>query len=540
MRTHSLPLVLFLATAAVAAQPSPEFSGDRMLARIKVLSSDEFEGRGPGTLGEEKTVAYLTDAFKSYGLLPGNPDGTYVQHVPLVGITSKTDTVFTLGDRRILPAWINDYVAVSHRVAPHVEVKDSDIVFAGYGIVAPEYNWDDFKGIDVRGKTIIVLVNNPPFRGKAMTYYGRWTYKYEEASALGAAACLIVHEAGPAGYPFAVIAASQGRENFDLGTTDGNAGHVAVEGWLTLNGAKALLTAAGLDFAQLKAAALKRDFHPIPLKARASFTVDNAVRDVASRNVVAKLEGSDPAHRDEYVIYSAHWDHLGRDARLKGDQIFHGALDNASGCAALLELAHAFAGLPPSERPRRSLLFLSVTAEEKGLLGSRYYATHPLYPLAKTLADLNMDGFNVFGRTDDFESVGLGASTLDDIAADITRAQGRFMVSELHPEWGSYYRSDHFEFAKVGVPACHMEGGWHFTGHPEDYGRQIILDYTTNNYHKVTDVVRPSWNMDGAVEDAATMYELGRRVADGDTWPSWKPGNEFKARRDAMLTAKTD
>ena len=540
MRTPRAPLLFLFAAAAMAAPPAPEFSGERMLSHIKVLASDGFEGRGPGTAGEEKTVSYLIDAFKGFGLAPGNPDGTYVQRVQLSGITSKTRAVFTLGDRQLAPAWINDYVAVSHRTAPRVEVKGSDMVFAGYGIVAPEYNWDDFKGMDVRGKTIVVLVNNPPFRGKAMTYYGRWVYKYEEASALGAAACLIVHETGPAGYPFAVIAASQGRENFDLTTPDGNAGHVAVEGWLTLNGAKALFGAAGLDFAQLKAAALRRDFHPVPMGARADFAVENTVREVASRNVVAKLEGSDPAHRDEYVIYSAHWDHLGRDSRLRGDQIFHGALDNASGCAALLELARAFAGLPPEARPRRSLLFLSVTAEEKGLLGSRYYATHPLYPLAKTLADINMDGFNVFGRTDDFESVGLGSSTLDDIAADITRAQGRFMVAELHPEWGSYYRSDHFEFAKVGVPACHMEGGWHFTGHPEEYGRQMILDYTINDYHKVTDVVRPGWRMDGAVQDAQTLFELGRRVADGDAWPAWKPGNEFKARRDAMLAGKAD
>jgi len=537
MRTLGLLIVFSGAAALSASGASPAFSGDRILGHIRVLSSAEFQGRGPGTLGEEKSVAYLSDSFRQFGLLPGNPDGTYFQSVPLVGITSRTTTVFKLAGRTIAPAWINDYVATSHRTTPHVEIRDSEMIFAGYGIVAPEYGWNDFKGMDVRGKTVIVLVNNPPFKGSAMLYCGRWMYKYEEASALGAAACLVVHEAGPAGYPFAVIAASQGRENFDLRTTDGNAGRVAVEGWLTLGGAKTLFAAAGLDFAKLKAAAQKKDFQPIPLHARADFTVENTVRDVASRNVVAKLEGSDPKQRDEYVIYTAHWDHLGSDSRLKGDPVFHGALDNASGCAVLIELGRAFASLPAAERPKRSILFLSVTAEEKGLLGSLFYATHPLYPLRKTVANLNMDGFNVYGPTSDMESVGLGASTLDDTMADILRPQGRYLVPELHPEWGSYYRSDHFEFAKVGVPACHLGSGWHYVGHTDDYGRQLIMDYTINDYHKVTDVIKSNWNMEGAVQDAGAMFELGRRVADGDRWPEWKPGNEFRARREAMMAA---
>ena len=549
MRQPLFALLAALASAATASAAAPDISAERIRHHIEILSASDFEGRGPGTQGEEKTVAYLTGCVQELALLPGNPDGTFVQKVPLVGITSKTETKFSIGARTIVPAWINDYVATSPRWVPKVEVKDSEIVFAGYGVVAPEYRWDDFKGEDMRGKTIIVLVNDPPvpdprdptkldesvFKGKAMTYYGRWSYKYEEASAKGAAACLIVHETGPAGYPFAVIAASQGRENFNLGTPSGALGHVPVEGWLTLDGAKALFTAAGYDFAKLKAAAVSRDFRPIPLGARASFTIQNAVREVASQNVVARLEGSDPVRRDEYVIYSAHWDHLGRDPRIKPDPVFHGALDNASGVAALLEIARAYSALPAAARPKRSLLFLFVTAEEKGLLGSRFYAQNPLYPLTRTLADINLDGVNVHGLTSDMESVGLGSTTIDDVAAELARSQGRFMVAEPNPERGTYYRSDHFEFAKVGVPSSMIAGGWHFAGHPEQYGHDLIDDFVTNRYHKVTDTIQPDWTLEGAVQDARTLFEIGRRVADGDRWPEWKPGNEFKARRDAMM-----
>ena len=545
----SLPAAFALAATVSSAETPAGFSPDRIRHHIEVLSSSEYEGRGPGTAGEEKTVAYLTGCFQQLGLLPGNPDGTYVQNVPLVGITSKTDAAFSIGGRVIVPAWINDYIASSPRFTPTVEVKDSEMVFAGYGVVAPEYGWDDFKGVDMRGKTLVVLVNDPPvpdprnptklddsmFKGKAMTYYGRWSYKYEEASAQGAAACLVVHETGPAGYPFAVVAASQGRENFNLGTPTGALGHVPVEGWLTLDGAKALFAAAGYDFAKLKAAAVRRDFRPIPLGARARFTIQNTIRKVASRNVVARLEGSDPARKDEYVIYTAHWDHLGRDLRFKPDPVFHGALDNASGVAALLEIARAYSVLPAGATPRRSILFLAVTAEEKGLLGSRFYAQNPLYSLTKTLADINMDGINVHGLTNDMESVGLGSTTIDDVAAEIARQQGRFMVAEPNPERGTYYRSDHFEFAKVGVPSCMIAGGWHYSGHPDEYGTALIDDFVTNRYHKVTDTIQPDWTLEGSVQDAQTLFEVGRRVADGDRWPEWKPGNEFKARRDAMM-----
>ncbi|HTL68116.1 MAG TPA: M28 family peptidase [Lacunisphaera sp.] len=548
-----LPVLLCLlgaALAARAAEPAHVISAASILARVKVLASDEFEGRAPGTPGEDKTVAYLVSEFKKLGLAPGNPDGTYIQNVPLVGITSKPSLSFKIDGHVLSMEPSKEFIGPSSRLTPHVEGKDTDVVFVGYGVVAPEYNWDDYKGVDVRGKTVIMLVNDPPvvdpatgeldpkvFGGKAMTYYGRWTYKYEIAAAKGAAACLIVHETAAAAYPFAVLIGSNTRENFEISSPDLNADHVGMQGWLTLDAARKLFAASGRSYDTLKAAAARRDFVPVELGAKATYTIDNVLRNVASRNVVALLPGRDPKLRDQYVIYSAHWDHLGRDPNLEGDQIFNGAADNASGVAVLLELAQAFAALPDDQKPRRSILFLSVTAEEKGLLGSRYYAQEPLYPLTKTLADINMDGANQFGPTSDMATVGFGASTLDDIGIAVAREQGRTMAAEAHPERGSYYRSDHFEFAKVGVPSYYPKSGKLFIGQSADFGEKMINDYIANDYHKVTDEVKPGWTFEGAAQDTEFLFQVGLRVADGDTWPEWKPGSEFKARRDAMLKA---
>ena len=538
---------LGLASAVYAADPVPAISAANILAHTKVLASDEFEGRAPGTPGEEKTVAYLVEQFKKLGLQPGNPDGTYIQNVPLVGISSTPQLTITTDGGTMLLENINDYIGPSSRAVPHVEGKETDLVFVGYGVVAPEYGWDDYKGVDVKGKTVVMLINDPPvlgpdgqldpkvFGGKAMTYYGRWTYKYEIAAEKGAAACIIVHETREAAYPFAVLVGSNTRENFEISTPDKNAGHVAMQGWFTVDTARKVFSAAGQDYDQLKAAAARRDFHPVFLGAKATFAVDNVLRPVASKNVVALLPGSDPKLRDEYVIYTAHWDHLGRDPRLKGDQIFNGAADNAAGCAVLLELARAFISLPPDQRPKRSILFLSVTAEEKGLLGSRYYAHDPLYPLNKTLANINMDGANQFGPTSDMATVGFGASTIDDIGIAVAAAQGRKMFPEAHPENGSYFRSDHFEFAKVGVPSYYPKNGTHFIGQPDDFSETHVKDYIANRYHKVTDEVQPDWTFEGAAQDTLFLLQVGWRIANGDTWPEWKPGNEFKARRDEMM-----
>jgi Zn-dependent M28 family amino/carboxypeptidase len=547
-------LVLSMAAAA-AAQDTPQgadpAAAARMLEHIRVLASDEFEGRAPGTPGEEKTVAYMQGEFEKLGLAPGNPDGTYIQRVPMVGVTSTPTVTFDVGGKALAPAVLNDYIAVSRHTTPLVEVKDSPIVFVGYGVVAPEYGWDDFKGVDVRGKTVVMLINDPPvrdpkdpsklddsmFKGKAMTYYGRWTYKYEEASAKGAAACLIVHETGPAGYPFAVVSGSWGRENFSLESPDGNAGRVAVEGWLTLDYAKSLFAAAGQDYDALKAAAVSRDFRPVAFNATATFSIANKIRPLSSRNVVAKIEGSDPARRDEYVIYTAHWDHLGRNPRLKGDQIYNGALDNASGSAGILEIAREFMALPAAERPARSVLFLSVTGEEQGLLGSEYYAQHPLYPLTRTLADINIDTMETAGPSRDLEVIGYGNTTIDDLAKDLLKKEGRVLVPDLQPEKGGFYRSDHFEFAKVGVPAFYAGGGEDIVGKPEGYGRSRHDDYVANDYHKVSDEIKPWWDLRGAAQDADLLFQIGRDLAKTDTWPEWKAGSEFKARRDQMMAA---
>ncbi len=539
---------LGLTSLALAADSTPAISAANILAHTKVLASDEFVGRAPGSPGEEKTVAYLVAEFKKLGLQPGNPDGTYLQNVPLVGISSTPTLSFVRDGVTIPMEHINDFVGPSSRITPHVEGKDTEVVFVGYGIVAPEFGWDDYKGVDVRGKTVVMLINDPPvtdpatgqldpkvFGGKAMTYYGRWTYKYEIAAEKGAAACLIVHETAAAAYPFAVLIAGNTRENFEISATDRNAGHVGLQGWLTLDAARRLFTACGLDYDVAKRAAVSRDFRPAPLGAKSSFSIDNVLRNVASKNVVALLPGADPVLQDEFLIYTAHWDHLGRNANLPGDQIYNGADDNASGVAQFLEIARAFAGLPSDQRPKRSILFLSVTAEEKGLLGSRYYAQDPLYPLTKTLANINIDGANYLGRTNDVTVIGYGASTLDDLAEEAARAQGRVVRPDPSPEKGRYYRSDHFELAKLGVPALYAKRGQSHLGRSDDFGPKFEADFDLKDYHKVTDEVRPFWTFEGGAQDAEFLVAIGLRIANGDTWTEWKPGNEFKARRDAMM-----
>ncbi|MFD3002266.1 M28 family metallopeptidase [Pontibacter toksunensis] len=520
-----------------------------VLEHTRVLASDAFEGRGPGTAGEDSTVNYLTRKFKEIGLQPGNPDGTYVQNVPMVGFTAVPKASFQAGGKTIPLNFPSDYVAVSRRFVPSIDINNSEVVFVGYGIVAPEYGWDDFKGLDVKGKTIVMLINDPPipsganageldttmFGGKAMTYYGRWTYKYEIAAEKGAAAAIIIHETGPAGYPYEVVSGSWSRENFDIQKPNKNMDRAAVEGWITQAKAQQLFSAAGKDLSQLKQAALQKDFKPVPLDATASFSIQNKLREIQSKNVIAKLEGSDPKLKDEYVVYSAHWDHLGKDETLQGDQIYNGALDNATGTAGLIELAEAYAAMPT--KPKRSILFLAVTAEEKGLLGSKYYAENPLYPLNKTVANINMDVLNAYGPTEDVVVIGYGNSTLEDVLAEEAATQDRRIVPEASPEKGSFYRSDHFEFAKQGVPALYSKSGVVARNQPPDYVQKWNDNYTANDYHKLSDEVRDDWNLDGAVEDLQLFLRVGYKVANTEKFPEWKPGTEFKAKREASLSA---
>jgi Zn-dependent M28 family amino/carboxypeptidase len=518
-----------------------------LMAHVRALSADELEGRAPGSRGEELTVQYLVGRMREMGLAPGNPDGSWVQEVPLVGFSAVPELALQAGGERLELSFPEQFVAVSRLARAEALVSDSAVVFVGYGVVAPEYGWDDFKDVDVRGKTVLMLVNDPQipdprdpaqlderaFKGRAMTYYGRWTYKYEIAAAKGAAAAILVHETGPAGYPWEVVSGSWGRENFDIEGAREDEPRLSVESWISRPTAERLLSAAGHDLEALKRSALEREFRPVETGARASFRVANEVRRVRSRNVVGKVPGGELA--DECILYTAHWDHLGTDPALSGDAIFNGALDNASGCAALLEIAQAFRALDAP--PRRTVVFLFTTAEEKGLLGSRYYAEHPLYPLERTLANVNVDGVNPWGRTRDVISVGHGNTTLDERLAQLAREQNRVVRPDAEPEKGYYYRSDHFELAKRGVPALDPDMGTEFIGRPPGWGAQKRDEYTALRYHKPADEIQPDWDLSGAAEDARLYFLVGYRVAEGERWPEWKPGTEFAARREAMLQA---
>ena len=555
MTMRLLPLILLGALACQtssdmpAAKASTEAVPTEALAaidiatlarHIRVLAHDSLLGRQPGSLGEDRTVAYLESEFKSLGLAPGNTDGTYIQKVPLAGITvtNSPTLTFTKGGTTKSLKWRDDFVAWTKHVAPSASLDKSEVVFVGYGTEAPEFGWDDYKGTDVAGKTLVMLVNDPPladtsqFGGKRMTYYGRWTYKYEQGMRHKAAGVLLVHRTERAGYPFAVV---QGKtaEQFDLVTPDKNMGRSNVEGWITLDQAKALFAMAGQNFDSLEARAATKEFAPVPLGVTASLKVANTLRTVDSRNVVAKVVGSDPAMKDEYVIYTAHWDHFGVGDKVKGDSIYNGASDNASGTAGLLAMAKAFQALPV--KPKRSILFLSVTAEEQGLLGSQYYSVTPIYPLAKTAANINMDGVNTWGPTKDITVIGLGNSELDDYAKAAATENGRTLIPDAEPEKGFYYRSDHFNFAKQGVPAFDPEPGIDFVGKPAGFGMQKREEYTANDYHKPSDEIKPGWDLSGGVQDLQLFLTMGYRIANTAKLPEWRVGTEFKASRDKQL-----
>ena len=516
------------AAPAVAAG----ISADTLLAEVERLASDAFEGRAPGSAGETRTIEYLREQFSALGLVPGNPDGTWVQNVPLVGITpAEGDTLrVSRGDdtRTLEPG--ADYVAYTKRVVDQVEVE-AEFVFVGYGAVAPEYDWNDFKNVDVTGKILLFLVNDPPsedlFGGQAMTYYGRWTYKHEIAAEKGAAGSLVIHEPGPAGYPWEVVGSSPYGESFDLVSDDRNMGRAAIEGWIRQDAAASLFDMAGLDFEAEKAKAAQADFQPVELGVTGRTQVRNTLRTIDSQNVVARLPGAGAP--DEVVIYVAHWDHLGRDESLTGDQIYNGAADNATGTAGLIELARAFT---EGAAPRRSVLFLAVTAEEQGLLGSRYYGEHPLYPAAQTVAALNMDVLNQWGRTSDLTVVGMGQSQLDDVAREIAGRLGRVLNPDPEPEKGFYYRSDHFSFASAGIPAFYADPGVDYLDKPPGYGIEKRKEYTANDYHAVSDEVKPDWDLSGALDDLTFMYHMGARLAATDEWPEWSATSEFRAIRE--------
>ncbi|HUS35436.1 MAG TPA: M28 family metallopeptidase [Verrucomicrobiae bacterium] len=550
MRTFSIAVVMagvVCVSAATVEEVGRGISGEKILQHIRVLADDKFEGRGPATIGEELTVNYLIEQFKAMGLQAGNPDGSWTQDVPMVGVKSASTISLTQNGNKTEIAFPQDYVGWSGLSQETLNVRESELVFVGYGVEAPEYGWDDYKGVDVRGKTLLMLVNDPAipdakdgskldermFKGKAMTYYGRWTYKYEIAAKKGAAACFVIHETEAAGYPWFVVVSSNGRENFRL--KDSTEKVAPFQGWMSLERTKATFAAAGQDFEALKKKAIRKDFRPVALGIKMDLGLTNTMREVRSKNVLAKLPGA--KKQDELVIYTAHWDHIGVDPKLEGDKIFNGAMDNASGVATFLEIARAFAQMKPA--PERTVLFLAVTAEEKGLLGAKYYAEHPLYPLKRTLANLNIDGASLFGRRSDLGVVGLGNSTLDDLVMASAKKQNRKIRSDLSPEKGFYYRSDHFEFAKVGVPALYLDKiDGEYPGKPADFGKQKRDEYIDKDYHKPSDEVKSDWDLTGAVDDARILFEVGVGVANGKKWPEWNAGTEFKGTREASLRSK--
>ena len=535
MPTSAAPTQLTLPPAAAL----DAITADDLLTHIAALSADEYGGRAPGSEGEELSVRYITEQFRQLGLAPGNPDGSYVQEVPLAGITGTPTMRLTVAGKSAGLLYPGDFVAATARLVPEINVENSGVVFVGYGVVAPEYGWDDYKDVDVRGKTILMLAGDPAvpdphdpsqlddtmFKGRKMTYYGRWTYKYEIAAKQGAAAAILIHETGPAGYPYSVVRTSWKREIYEVDAEDKNMGAVPVRAWVTLDVAKKLLADAGQDFGTLKTAAVRKDFRPVTLNATVDFTLANELRSFKSRNVLARLDGGDL--KDEWIVYSAHWDHLGQSSGEPGEppKIFHGAIDNASGVAALLGVAKAFKAL--GTPPRRSVLFMAPTAEESGLLGARFYATHPLYPLEKTLADLNIDGLNPWGKTRDIENASEGHSSLDDVLIAAAASQGRVVVPDTQPEKGMVYRADHFEFFKRGVPSLYPTGGREVIGQPEGFGRKKVEEYIARHYHQPSDQIDPAWDLSGAVEDVRLLFLVGYEVANGHEYPEWKPGAEF-------------
>ncbi|MBT1065473.1 M28 family peptidase [Bowmanella sp. Y26] len=512
------------------SQAYDSITAAELAQHTKTLASDEFEGRLPTTIGEEKTVDYLVSEFKRLGLKPGNGD-SYLQPVNLLEITADPNVSLKLGSQTL--KYKENMVVATKREQETVSLDNSELVFVGYGVNAPEYDWNDYAGLDVKGKTVVILVNDPgfenpdsgKFQGKTMTYYGRWTYKYEEASRQGAAGALIIHETEPASYGWSVVGNSWSGPQYSLASADGNAGRVAVEGWIDLDAAKKLFAEAGMDFADMKA---KAQQGPIaqPLGVTASVTVNSTLKRSTSSNVIATLPGR--AHADEHVIYTAHWDHLGKDESLNGDHIYNGAHDNATGTAALLEMAEAFTTL--QQAPERSITFLAVTAEEQGLLGSAYYAEHPVIPLNKTVANLNMDAMNILGRTKDVAVVGKGKSELENYLEKAVKGQGRYLTQEDRPEAGYYYRSDHFSLAKKGVPALYAKGGTDSWDEETAQYRKRTQVITRGCYHQVCDQFRESWNFGGVEEDTRMFFEVGFDIADSQDWPKWLPTSEFQRK----------
>ncbi len=530
------------APAKAAAEPyrfSDAIDAKDFAAHVRTLSSDEFEGRAPGSIGERMTTTYLKDQFERLGLSPGN-NGSFFQRVQMVETTASPDAVLAInagGATRQL-AIGTDAVLGTRTASKHVEAKASELVFVGYGVNAPEAGWNDYAGIDVKGKTVVIMINDPGFlrgddslfKGRAMTYYGRWTYKYEEAARQGAVGALIIHDTEPAAYGWDVVRNSWSGPQFDLTPADDPEPRLQFQGWLSDAAAKQLFDSVGMDLAALKLTADAPGFAAMPMAATVDVSLDSTIAYKASENVVAVIPGTTTAN--EAVLYMAHWDHLGKHEGEDGDNIYNGAIDNGTGVAGALEIAEAFAAQKPA--PERSIVFLIPTLEESGLLGSRYFVAHPTVPLAGVKAVINMDAMNVGGRATNVAVVGSGQSNLEDALEEAIKPQGRVLSPESSPEKGYYFRSDHFNFARRGLPALYAKSGNDLREGGAAAGDAMARDYTENRYHKPADEFDPAWNFEGTVEDLQALYEVGRRVAAGEFEPAWRDDSEFKAAGDAL------
>jgi Zn-dependent M28 family amino/carboxypeptidase len=545
-------LLLVLAPAVLSGQQSKlnlpadaEQAAAKAITRnalegpIRFLADDLLEGRGPGSRGDELTQAYLATTLESMGYEPGGQNGQWLQTFEIIGVDAKMPDTWELkaGSQTVALKSRDDFIASSGVQEPSASLKNAELVFVGYGIEAPEYQWNDFKGMDLKGKVLVMLNNDPDwdpklFEGNRRLYYGRWTYKYESAARQGAAGAIIVHTTPSAGYPWQVVQTSWTGEQFELPAA--GEPRIQVAGWTTEDAARKLLQAAGHDLAKLVEQAKNRDFKPVPLGITTSMTLQNKISKKKTANVLGLLRGSDPNLKEEVVLYSAHHDHFGiGEPDKEGDKIYNGAIDNASGCAQLLAIAKAFTELP--QRPRRSILIGFVAAEEQGLLGSEYLAAHPPVPAGKIAANINYDSGNVLGKTADLTYIGLGKSSLDAVVQTLAASQSRKLLGDQFPDRGFFYRSDQFNFAKIGVPAIYLEGGTDFIGKPKEWGKQQVEDYEEHRYHQPSDEYDPKWTYDGMIRDAQIGFYAGLQIATDPKLPAWNPGDEFEAARKKAL-----
>ena len=510
--------------------------------RIERLASDEFEGRAPGTRGGQAASQYIADEMKAAGLEPMGKNGSYFQPVELTEseLLPTSSMTISKGEDILMDADLStNAVYWTKRLQESQTLENSDVVFVGYGVVAPEYGWNDYAGLDVKGKTVVMLVNDPGFatkdetlfKGNAMTYYGRWTYKYEEAGRQGAAAAIVIHETEPASYPWEVVSGGWTGPQNDLIRPDGGASRTVLEGWWHKDTAEALFAAAGLDYTTMKSKAATKGFKPVNMDGLSlDATLNQTVKTVVSNNVAGGIKGT--SHPDEYVLYMAHWDHLGKNEELEGDdKIYNGAVDNATGTAAIIEVAEAFV---QQGAPERSAIFVAVTAEESGLLGSAYYAEAPIVPLDKTVAGINIDAILPLGKTKDMKVIGFGASELEDRLKTVLEPRGMYIVPDDKPEAGYYYRSDHISLAKKGVPMLYSDPGNDHVTNGLTYGEDFAKEYTKDRYHKPADEYDNSWDLSGIEQSTEILFELGYGIANSRDWPNWYEGTEFRALRDEM------